>query len=59
MVIFPDPEYSARLLISGISKLLGAKCPKPRLTLTADNPLTVFKYHGFTPEVANGIDSQT
>ncbi|NVO19420.1 MAG: TonB-dependent receptor [Bacteroidetes bacterium] len=38
---------------------LGGKFPETRITLTADRPLTVFKYHGFTPEVDNGWDTQT
>jgi hypothetical protein len=29
-----------------------------RLYLTAERPLTIFKYNGFNPEVLNGIDSQ-
>jgi hypothetical protein len=33
--------------------------PVTRIFLTAERPLTVFKYNGFTPEVANGWDSQT
>jgi TonB-linked SusC/RagA family outer membrane protein len=41
------------------TKLLGPKFPETKITFTADRPLTVFKYHGFSPEVANGIDSQT
>ncbi len=39
-------------------KLMGAALPESRITLTADKPLTVFKYNGFSPEVANGIDTQ-
>jgi len=35
------------------------KLPEARITLTAERPLTVFSYHGFNPEVENGIDSQT
>lgn len=38
---------------------LGGKFPVCRIAFTADRPLTLFKYHGFTPEVQNGIDSQT
>lgn len=34
------------------------RLPETRLTLTAERPLTVFKYNGFNPEVANGIDRQ-
>ncbi len=40
-------------------KLFGANIPETKVSLTADRPLTLFKYHGFTPEVANGVDSQT
>lgn len=39
--------------------ILGGNFPETKITFTADRPLTVFKYHGFSPEVANGIDSQT
>ncbi len=38
---------------------LDGKFPACRISLTAERPLTIFKYNGFTPEVANGIDSQT
>jgi len=41
------------------SKLLGKKFPVTRVAFTADRPLTLFSYNGFTPEVENGIDSQT
>ncbi|MDH6357901.1 TonB-dependent receptor [Parabacteroides sp. PF5-9] len=37
----------------------GYNMPTMRVTLTADRPLTVFKYNGFNPEVADGIDTQT
>jgi TonB-dependent starch-binding outer membrane protein SusC len=40
-------------------QLFGSKMPDARISLTADRPLTFFKYNGFSPEVANGIDSQT
>jgi len=40
-------------------KLMGFNLPKTRISLTAERPLTVFKYNGFSPEVANGIDTQT
>lgn len=33
--------------------------PEIRIYLTAERPLTLFKYNGFTPEVANGWDYQT
>lgn len=39
-------------------ELLGLNMPATRLTLTAERPLTVFKYNGFNPEVSNGIDRQ-
>jgi TonB-dependent starch-binding outer membrane protein SusC len=39
--------------------LFGTKCPDTRISLTAERPFTAFKYHGFNPEVANGIDNQT
>ncbi|RUT78297.1 SusC/RagA family TonB-linked outer membrane protein [Ancylomarina longa] len=37
----------------------GFPIPETRISLTADRPLTVFKYNGFNPEVANGVDTQT
>lgn len=40
-------------------QLFGAPMPETRISLTADRPLTLFKYNGFNPEVANGIDTQT
>ena len=40
-------------------QLFGASIPNTRISLTADRPLTSFKYNGFNPEVANGIDTQT
>lgn len=36
----------------------GINWPETRLTLTAERPLTVFKYNGFNPEVANGVDRE-
>lgn len=33
--------------------------PQTTVSLTAERPITMFKYNGFNPEVANGIDSQT
>ena len=33
--------------------------PETRFYLTAEKPLTVFKYNGFNPEVPNGVDNQT
>jgi TonB-dependent starch-binding outer membrane protein SusC len=38
---------------------LDGNFPVCRISFTAERPLTIFKYNGFTPEVANGIDSQT
>jgi TonB-linked SusC/RagA family outer membrane protein len=35
-----------------------SRFPETRLTLTADRPLTLFKYNGFNPEVANGVDRE-
>jgi hypothetical protein len=40
-------------------QLGGATLPNMRVSLTAERPLTVFRYHGFNPEVANGVDIQT
>lgn len=40
-------------------QLFGALLPETRISLTADRPLTIFKYNGFNPEVSNGIDTQT
>lgn len=40
------------------SKWLGGNFPVTRLYFTAERPLSLFKYNGFTPEVANGWDSQ-
>ncbi len=39
-------------------KLIGAGMPDARIFVTAEKPLTVFKYNGFNPEVENGIDRQ-
>jgi TonB-linked SusC/RagA family outer membrane protein len=41
------------------SRWLGGQFPETRVSFTAERPLTLFKYNGFTPEVANGWDSQT
>jgi TonB-linked SusC/RagA family outer membrane protein len=41
------------------SAWLGGQFPQTRVFFTAERPLTMFKYNGFTPEVANGVDSQT
>lgn len=40
-------------------ELFGTTLPETRISLTADRPLTIFKYNGFNPEVADGIDTQT
>lgn len=38
---------------------LNGQFPETRISFTAERPYTHFKYNGFTPEVANGWDSQT
>ena len=38
--------------------LLGPGMPDARIYVTAEKPLTLFKYNGFSPEVPNGIDRQ-
>jgi hypothetical protein len=40
-------------------QLLGTNMPDARISFTAERPLTVFKYNGFNPEVADGVDTQT
>ncbi len=40
-------------------KWLGGNFPETRIHFTADRPLSVFSYNGFSPEVADGWDSQT
>ena len=40
-------------------QMLGEKMPLMNVVLTAERPLTLFKYNGFNPEVANGWDTQT
>ncbi|MCB0474542.1 MAG: TonB-dependent receptor [Flavobacteriaceae bacterium] len=40
-------------------EFFGAKMPETKISFTADKPLTLFKYNGFNPEVADGIDRQT
>jgi hypothetical protein len=40
-------------------QLFGTMLPNMRVSLTAERPLTMFKYHGFNQEVADGVDSQT
>ncbi|SMO54423.1 TonB-linked outer membrane protein, SusC/RagA family [Saccharicrinis carchari] len=39
-------------------KLLGEDMPDARIYFTAERPLTVFSYNGFSPEVPNGVDRQ-
>ncbi len=39
-------------------QLLGPGMPDARVYVTAEKPLTVFKYNGFNPEVPDGIDRQ-
>jgi TonB-dependent starch-binding outer membrane protein SusC len=41
------------------SKWLKGSFPSTRIFFTADRPLSVFSYQGFTPEVANGYDDVT
>src|SRR5690606_4454674 len=38
--------------------LMGKRMPETRITFTADRPFTSFKYNGFNPEVANGVDRE-
>ncbi len=38
---------------------LSGNFPETRVFFTAERPLTLFKYNGFTPEVANGVDTQS
>ena len=38
---------------------LGIKLPETKIRLTADRPLTLFKYNGFNPEVPDGRDNRT
>ena len=39
--------------------LFGKRMPDTKITFTAERPFTSFKYNGFNPEVASGIDRQT
>lgn len=41
------------------NEIFGTQMPATRIYLTAERPLTVFKYNGFNPEIPNGVDSQT
>jgi TonB-linked SusC/RagA family outer membrane protein len=40
------------------SRLFGEGMPNAKILFTAERPLTVFSYNGFSPEVPNGIDRQ-
>jgi len=40
------------------NQVIGPGMPDARIYVTAEKPLTVFKYNGFNPEVPNGIDRQ-
>ncbi|MFS4467793.1 SusC/RagA family TonB-linked outer membrane protein [Maribacter sp. 2210JD10-5] len=42
-----------------LPRLSGKFRPDIRFYLTAERPVTLFNYNGFTPEVANGRDNQT
>ncbi len=37
--------------------LMGVDLPAARISFTAERPLTVFSYNGFSPEVSNGVDN--
>lgn len=39
-------------------QLIGPGMPDARIYVTAEKPLTLFKYNGFSPEVPDGIDRQ-
>ena len=40
-------------------ELFGSGFPEARVSFTAEKPITIFDYHGFTPEVPDGWDRQT
>jgi TonB-linked SusC/RagA family outer membrane protein len=40
-------------------RINGILIPETRISFTAERPLTLFNYNGFSPEVANGIDTQS
>ena len=42
-----------------LPKLSGNFSPDIRFYLTAERPLTIFEYNGFTPEISDGRDTQT
>ena len=39
-------------------QLIGPGMPDARIYITAEKPLTLFKYNGFNPEIPDGIDRQ-
>ncbi|MDR1646255.1 MAG: TonB-dependent receptor [Tannerellaceae bacterium] len=39
-------------------KIGGFALPEAKITLTADRPLTLFRYNGFSPEIPYGLDTQ-
>lgn len=50
---------NVQVAYSFLDKAIGGKAmPATRLTFTAERPLTLFNYNGFSPEVSNGIDRQ-
>lgn len=46
-------------LAYNIPVMKSMKIQQAKILFTADRPITVFKYNGFSPEVENGIDTQT
>jgi TonB-linked SusC/RagA family outer membrane protein len=42
-----------------LKQMVGPRAPNVKVMLTAQRPLTFFKYNGFNPEVADGVDRQT
>lgn len=40
-------------------QVFGAGAPDMRISFTADRPLSVFDYNGFTAEIPDGVDRQT
>lgn len=50
---------NVRLSYSLLGKEInGIMWPETRVTLTAERPLTIFKYNGFNPEVSDGVDRE-
>ncbi|TLX75758.1 TonB-dependent receptor [Labilibacter sediminis] len=39
-------------------EVLGIEMPATRISFTAERPLTMFSYNGFSPEVNNGVDNK-